>query len=139
MTGSDLGRVARVGHAGWCVAERSRAWRECWHSAAGLDGFCPFDLMAASYVRDPAHLACAHMTAWVGVDPLLPWFGGSPALLVAQPAGLPASSTAAAQALCCDVVRVGVGKLIPWLEANCKGVSQWHRSKNSRWTRIGCN
>jgi len=51
------------------------------------------------------------VTAWVGVDPLLRWFGGGPALLVAQQAGLPTSSTATAQALYCDVVHVDVGKL----------------------------
>ena len=53
------------------------------------------------------------MTAWVGEDPLLPWFGGGPALLVVQQSGLPTSSTVTAQVLYCDVVRVDVGKLIP--------------------------
>ena len=56
MTGSDLDRVARIGHAGEWVAERSRAWLEFWRREAGLDGFCPFDLMVAAYARNPAHL-----------------------------------------------------------------------------------
>ena len=65
--------------------------------------------MAADCVRNPAHFTCARVTAWVGEDPVLSWFGGGPALLVAQQAGLPTPSTAPEQALYCDVVRVGVG------------------------------
>lgn len=113
LTGRDLDRVASIGPAGAWVAERSRAWLDFWRSDAGLDGFYPFDLMAAAYVRGPAHFTCARVTAWVGDDPLLPWFSGGPALLVAQQAGLPASATATAQALYCDVVNMGVGELFP--------------------------
>lgn len=111
LTGGDLDHIARSGPAGRWVAERSRAWLEFWRSEAGLDGFYPFDLMAAAYLRDPTHFGCARVTAWVGEDALLPWFGGGPALLVAQLTGLPASSTATAQALYCDVVRVQVDEL----------------------------
>lgn len=111
MTGSDLDRVALTGPAGRWVAERSRAWLELWRSEAGLDGFYPVDLMAAAYVRDPTHFGCARVKAWVVDDALLPWFGGGPALLVAQQAGLPASATATAQALYCDDVRVRVDEL----------------------------
>jgi inosine-uridine nucleoside N-ribohydrolase len=113
MTGRDLDRVASIGPAGAWVAERSRAWLEFWRSDAGLDGFYPFDLMAAAYVRGPSQFACARVTAWVGDDPLLPWFSGGPALLVAQQGGLPAPETASAQALYCDVVNVDVGELFP--------------------------
>jgi len=102
MTGSDLDRIARNGPAGAWVAERSRAWLEFWRSEAGLDGFYPFDLMAAAYVRNPAPFACARVTAWVGEDALLP-----------QQAGLPASTTATAQALYCDVPHVQVEELFP--------------------------
>ena len=111
MTGSDLDRVARTGPAGRWVVERSRAWLEFWRSEAGLAGFYPFDLMAAAYVRNPASFACAQVTAWVGDDALLPWFGGGPALLVAQPAGPPVSALAPAQVLYCDVVRVDIDEL----------------------------
>jgi len=111
LTGGDLDRIARSGPAGRWVAERSRAWLEFWRSEAGLDGFYPFDLMAAAYMRDPTHFGCARVTAWVGEDALLPWFGGGPALLVAQLTGLPTSSTATAQALYCDVVRVQVDEM----------------------------
>jgi inosine-uridine nucleoside N-ribohydrolase len=113
MTGRDLDRVASIGPAGAWVAERSRAWLEFWRSDAGLDGFYPFDLMAAAYVRDSSHFNCARVTAWVGDDPLLPWLSGGPALLVAQQAGPPASATATAQALYCDVVNLGFGELFP--------------------------
>lgn len=111
MTRSDLDRVALVGPAGRWVAERSRAWLEFWRSDVGLDGFYPFDLMAAAYVRDPTHFDCARVTAWVGDDAQLPWFGGGPALLVSQKAGPPAFATATAHALYCDVVHLTVGAL----------------------------
>lgn len=55
---------------------------------AGLDGFYAFDLMPATYARNPA-------------------------LLVAQQAGLPASTTATVQALYCDVGSIGIGDLFP--------------------------
>ena len=113
MTGSDLDRIARTGPAGRWVAERSRAWLEFWRSEAGLDGFYPFDLMAAAYVRDPTHFGCARVTAWVDDDALLPWFGGGPALLVAQQAGLPAPATPVAAALYCDRMTAKVDELIP--------------------------
>ena len=62
-------------------------------------------------MRNPAQLSCARVTAWVGDDALLPWFGGGPALLVAQPAGAPESAQAPAQVIYCDVVRVRVDEL----------------------------
>lgn len=113
LTGSDLDRVARRGHAGAWVAERSRDWLGFWRSDVGLDGFYPFDLMAAAYVSDPGLFSCARVTAWVGEDALLPWFGGGPALLVAQEDGLPTAATATAQALYCDVTQVRGSALFP--------------------------
>lgn len=121
MTGSDLDRVARLGPAGAWIAERSRAWLEFWRSDAGLDGFYPFDLMAAAYVRSPAQFTCARVTAWVGDDALLPWFGGGPALLVALQDGLPPSTTATAQALYCDRVKVNVDALFPRVRSRQPG------------------
>ena len=111
MTGHDLDSVAGTGPAGQWVAGRSRAWLEFWRSEVGLDGFYPFDLMAAAYVRDPTTFGCARVTAWVGDDALLPWFGGGPALLVAQQAGLPVSATAAAEVMYCDHVTARVEQL----------------------------
>lgn len=111
LTGGDLDRIALAGPAGRWVAERSRAWLEFWRIDAGLDGFYPFDLMAAAYVRDPTNFGCARVTAWVGDDALLPWFSGGPALLVAQQTGLSPDATRTAQALYCDVARVRVEDL----------------------------
>ena len=111
MTGSDLDRIARSGPAGRWAAERSRAWLEFWRDEAGLDGFYPFDLMAAAYLLDPSRFSCARVTAWVGDDALLPWFGGGPALLITQQTGLRTPGTAAFQVLYCDVVRVTVEEL----------------------------
>ena len=111
MTGSDLDRIAGMGTAGRWVAERSRQWLELWRSEAGLDGFYPFDLMAAAYLRDPGHFRCARVSAWVGDDALLPWFSGGRALLVAQAQGVPATTTAATGALYCDVVSVKLDEL----------------------------
>lgn len=108
MTGADLDRIARTGPAGRWVAERSRAWLEFWRGEAGLDGFYPFDLMAAAYMRDPTHFDCARVTAWVGEDAQLRWFGGGLALLVAQQNGLSTPATASGSALYCDMVRVKV-------------------------------
>jgi inosine-uridine nucleoside N-ribohydrolase len=113
LTGGDLDRIALTSPAGQWVAERSRAWLEFWRSEAGLDGFYPFDLMAAAYLRDPMNFRCARVTAWVGEDALMPWFSGGPALLVAQQTGLPPTSTTTAQALYCDVPRVRVEDLFP--------------------------
>ena len=73
--------------------------------------FAPFDLMAAAYVRDPAHFRCARVTAWVGDDALLGWFDGGAALLVAQAEGAPVSSTASTRVLYCDDVDVRIDEL----------------------------
>ena len=40
------------------AAVRSRAWLEFWRSEAGLEGFYPFVLMAAAYMRNPAPFTC---------------------------------------------------------------------------------
>ncbi len=113
LTSSDLDRIGRLDHAGAWVAQRSRAWLRFWRNEAGLDGFYPFDLMAAAYVRNPGQFRCARVSAWVGKDALLPWFGGGPALLVAQEAGLQTSATTKTQALYCDVAQVKVSELFP--------------------------
>ena len=109
MTGSDLDALAGLGPAGRWVAERSRAWLQFWQDEAGLQGFYPFDLMAAAYLRDPSRFRCARVSAWVGDDALMPWFSGGPALLLAQPSGPPAA--AMTEVLYCDAVTARVGDL----------------------------
>ena len=80
VTSADLDAIAGTGTAGRWVAERCRDWLALWRSEAGLEGFYPFDLMAAAYLRDPSQFHCARVSAWVGDDALLPWFSGGDAL-----------------------------------------------------------
>lgn len=108
MTGSDLDALARTMPAGQWVANRSREWLAFWRSEVGLDGFYPFDLMAAAYLREPASFRCARVNAWVGEDALMPWFGGGPALLVSQTARPARARPDGGAALYCDVVNGAV-------------------------------
>lgn len=110
VTSADLDGIEGTGTAGRWVAERCRDWLAFWRSKAGLQGFYPFDLMAAAYLRDPSHFQCARVNAWVGDDALLPWFSGGDALLVSQDA-LPPSVDKSGTALYCDVLRVRVVSL----------------------------
>ncbi len=85
FTGEDLDALAAGGGASSWVADRARAWLAYWHHDIGRAGFYPFDAIAAAYVRDPAQLACARVTAWVGDDPrLFVPFWNPPALMVTQ-------------------------------------------------------
>lgn len=65
VTGGDLDALAGSAPAGQWVAQRSRAWLDFWHSEVGLEGFYPFDLMAAAYLRDPRRLRCAQVNSSV--------------------------------------------------------------------------
>ena len=76
----------------------------------GLAGFCPFDLMAAAYPRDPSTFRCAPVIARISDDPLLPWFGGGLALPVSQDTP-PPSADGVGTALFCDRVRLRLGSL----------------------------
>jgi inosine-uridine nucleoside N-ribohydrolase len=80
-----LNQLSADGPGSSWVAARCRDWLAYWRQDIGRDGFCPFDAVAAAYVRDPSQLLCAEVTAWVGVDPttFVP-FWDPPALLVAQ-------------------------------------------------------
>jgi inosine-uridine nucleoside N-ribohydrolase len=95
ITSADLDRLSRSGSAGAWIAQRSRGWLDYWHTEIGRDGFYPFDVMAAAYIRSPRQFRCARVAAWVGEDRLmfLPFLRPS-ALLVGQgaDAGPPAAS-----------------------------------------------
>lgn len=80
----DLDRIARGGALGAWVVERSRPWFAQWRVSIGLDGFYPFDLVAALYLVAPERFACARVSAWVGRDRKRSIFEWSDALLVAQ-------------------------------------------------------
>lgn len=109
FTGNDLDAMARTVPAGQWVASRSREWLKFWRNDVGLNGFYPFDLMAAAYLRDPRRFRCAHVTPWVGDDARLPWFGGGPALLVSQPATLSLTTSERGSALYCDALNAPMG------------------------------
>lgn len=109
ITGSDLDAMARTVPAGQWVASRSREWLQFWRNDVGLDGFYPFDLMAAVYLRDSRRFRCARVNAWVGDDALLPWFGGGPALLVSQRAPPQTSNPARVTTLYCDALNEPIG------------------------------
>jgi inosine-uridine nucleoside N-ribohydrolase len=66
---ADLNFIAAQGRAGAWMAERSRAWLDFWRSAVGVEGFYPFDLLAAAFLQDASRFRCASMVAWVGQDP----------------------------------------------------------------------
>lgn len=110
ITGSDLDALARLGPAEQWVASRSRAWLRFWRDDVGLNGFYPFDLMAAAYLREPERFRCAHVHLWVGDDALLPWFGGRPALLVSQPPTPTATCLAGGATLYCDALNGPIGQ-----------------------------
>lgn len=102
FTAHSLDRLAAAGRAGAWVAARSRDWLEFWRRDVGADGFYPFDLMAAIYVRAPQRFRCAEVKAWVGRDPLFAWFDRAPALLVTQDDDVPDDARAQGAALYCD-------------------------------------
>ena len=77
----------------------------------GLNGFYPFDLMAAAYARNPAHFRRARVRGWVAPDPILRWFDRRPTLLVTQADGEPATSSPRTEVKYCDFVDVTVDEL----------------------------
>lgn len=105
MTEGDLDRLAATDPAGTWVAERSRDWLEFWRRDIGIDGFYPFDLMAAEYAGEPSRFKCAEVGVWIGSDPLFTWFNQAPALLVTQEQAPPGNATASGKALYCDDLR----------------------------------
>ena len=102
IAGTHLDRLAdRGGPHAW-VAARCREWLAYWREEIGREGFYPFDLVAAAYVRDPRQLLCARVTAWVGDDPtmFIP-FWNPPALLVTQDRDAIVEAEATGQARYC--------------------------------------
>lgn len=107
---TDLQWIATLGAAGAWVAAGSMDWLDYWRRDIGIDGFYPFDLLAAAYLRAPADFRCARVNAWVGRDPLLPLFPRAPALMVTQAPSVPAGATAIGAAVYCDRARIEVRK-----------------------------
>ncbi len=107
----DLARIAARDAAGAWTAARSREWLDRWRDRVGLDGFYPFDLVAAMYVLAPQRLDCARVAAWVGRDPELTFFDRAPALLVTQGA-VPPDRRVASVARYCTAVRARVADVL---------------------------
>ncbi len=82
----ELVDLHEVGPAGAWVAEGSREWLEFWKNTIGIDGFYPFDLMAAEYIVAPDQFRCADAVAAVGRDPaMLPWWPLGRVSLIVEP------------------------------------------------------
>lgn len=78
-----LDRMAAAGPASHWVARHSRPWLEYWNSDIGRDGFYPFDLLAAVFVTEPDHFACADVTLELRRDSTINFpFSRLPSLLV---------------------------------------------------------
>jgi purine nucleosidase len=84
VTEDNLNRMAARDPPGAWVAARCREWLERWRQAIGLNGFYPFDLVAAMYVLAPQRFDCARVRVWMGRDTKLTAFERAPALLVSQ-------------------------------------------------------
>jgi inosine-uridine nucleoside N-ribohydrolase len=110
FTPHDLQRLADSGPAARWVAEASASWLQFWRTQAGVDGFFPFDLVAAAHLLLPARFDCPRVHAWLGRDPLLSIFERAPALLVTQDAP-PPSALAQATARYCTGTDVRVREL----------------------------
>jgi inosine-uridine nucleoside N-ribohydrolase len=103
FTPADVASLATSGPAGAWVAERSMDWLAFWADDVGLDGFYPFDLMAARFLLAPGRFACASVDTWLADDALLGLFDAPRSLLVAQGGGRP-PGTPAGRARYCDRV-----------------------------------
>ncbi|MEQ8266074.1 MAG: nucleoside hydrolase [Parvibaculum sp.] len=68
LTAADLARLEASGGASAWVARRARGWLRFWATVVGLDGFYPFDALAAAYTIEPALFDCADTNVWVARD-----------------------------------------------------------------------
>ncbi len=110
---ADLDRIAASGVAGAWVAARSRAWLGFWKEDIGLDGFYPFDLVAAAFVLAPARFRCAKTSLWVApTSRLMAWLGFPDSLIVGLAEEKPRQVRVAAEAVYCP--RLGDGMHV-WL------------------------
>ncbi|WP_322867644.1 nucleoside hydrolase [Aquicoccus sp. G2-2] len=103
LSGADLDRIAQAGSAGSWVASGARGWLAFWQDAIGLDGFHPFDLLAAVYVLRSDLFDCAVASAWVGHDDRLNnfWFFDPVALQVGLPSERPDDALAETELTYC--------------------------------------
>lgn len=83
LSGADLDSFAAAGGAAAWVASRSHEWLEYWRQDVGLDGFYPFDLVAAAFLLRPEMFRCAAVRWWIRPRPRpLTWLGVGDPLFV---------------------------------------------------------
>jgi hypothetical protein len=103
--------LAAGGAAHW-VASRSRAWLGYWNDKIGLDGFYPFDLLAAAYVTDPEYFDCARTGYWIAPDPMFSWVPAADSLLVGLERERPRAVRASGEAVYCPQIKGGLHRLV---------------------------
>lgn len=101
LTAADLAHIETANAAADFVASRARGWLRFWRDDVGLDGFYPFDLLAAAYVLDRRNFDCAETNAWIGKDPMNGWaWIHNPDTFVVDP-DLPTKAAATARVIYC--------------------------------------
>lgn len=116
LTESDIAGMAEQGVAAKWIASRSRGWLDYWRTHVGLNGFYPFDLLAAAYVIEPRHFDCARANAWMGEDDRLWkfWFYNPKlSLLIGLPSERPWEVRASGAVVYCPRID---DQLYPWLK-----------------------
>jgi inosine-uridine nucleoside N-ribohydrolase len=109
LTRADLDVLARADGAAAWVAARSRAWLEYWQDDVGIDGFYPFDLVAAAYLERPQLFDCAEVQAWIGAPPTpLGWLGFGDSLFVGLAREVPEDARVTRTVTYCPRVRAGL-------------------------------
>jgi inosine-uridine nucleoside N-ribohydrolase len=106
VNGDDLEAIAALGADGAWVAQRSRTWLDRWRDSIGIDGFYPFDALAAAHVLGRGTFECADVQTRVARDPLLTLFGGEPQLLVSQGGDGTTAVSSTARVRYCDRVKM---------------------------------
>lgn len=68
LTGEDMRALAQRGGIAGELASLSEGWLAFWRDMVGIDGFYPFDLVAAAYVSNPEALTCRRTGVRIGAD-----------------------------------------------------------------------
>ena len=110
VTARGLDQLAASGGAAAWVAERARGWLDFWRTEVGIDGFYPFDALAAAYAIAPGHFDCAQAPAWVARDDRLwGWFKHPWGLIVGLDRERPTESEASGEVVYCPRADAALG------------------------------
>lgn len=110
VTARGLDQLAASGGAAAWVAERARGWLDFWRTEVGIDGFYPFDALAAAYAIAPGHFDCARAPAWVARDDRLwGWFKHPWGLIVGLDRERPTESEASGEVVYCPRADAALG------------------------------